>query len=144
RHAGETAGGRLPLGAVEGRRRRADRWLGEWCGHAGAKSGRGVAPAAIRQHPQLRHLGAFRFGAGDCGHGRRQHTPAGRYPMNLLTLVLLLPLAGFIAALAIPRSAPQASRNFGMAVALATFLASLGLLIWFDRGVAGEQFTVDL
>jgi NADH-quinone oxidoreductase subunit M len=64
--------------------------------------------------------------------------------MNLLTLVLLLPLAGFLAALAIPRSAPQASRYFGMVVALATFVASMGLLIWFDRGVAGEQFTVDI
>jgi hypothetical protein len=31
-----------------------------------------------------------------------------------------------------------------MAMALVTFVASLGLLIWFDRGVAGEQFTVDL
>jgi len=64
--------------------------------------------------------------------------------MNLLTVVLLLPLAGFLIAMAIPQSAPQASRNFGMALALVTFLASLGLLIWFDRGVAGEQFTVDL
>jgi len=64
--------------------------------------------------------------------------------MNILTLVLLLPLAGFFAALAIPRSSPQASRNFGMVVALATFVASLGLPIWFDRGVAGEQFTVDM
>ena len=64
--------------------------------------------------------------------------------MNLLTLVLLLPLVGFLGALAIPRSAPQVSRNFGIAVALATFVASLGLLIWFDRSVAGGQFTVDV
>jgi NADH-quinone oxidoreductase subunit M len=64
--------------------------------------------------------------------------------MNLLTVVLLLPLAGFLIAMFIPRSAPQASRNFGFALAIVTFLASLGLLIWFDRGVAGEQFTVDL
>jgi NADH-quinone oxidoreductase subunit M len=64
--------------------------------------------------------------------------------MNLLTVVLLLPLAGFLGAMAIPRSSPQASRNFGIAVALLTFVASLGLLIWFDRGVAGEQFTVDM
>jgi NADH-quinone oxidoreductase subunit M len=64
--------------------------------------------------------------------------------MNLLTVVLLLPLAGFLIAMIIPRSVPQASRNFGIALALVTFLASLGLLIWFDRGVAGEQFTVDL
>ena len=64
--------------------------------------------------------------------------------MNLLTLVLLLPLAGFIAALAIPRSAPQVARNFGMLMALATFVVSLGLLFGFDRGIAGEQFTVDM
>jgi NADH-quinone oxidoreductase subunit M len=64
--------------------------------------------------------------------------------MNLLTVVLLLPLAGFLIAMAIPRSAPQASRNFGIALALIAFVASLGLLFWFDRGVAGEQFTVDI
>ena len=64
--------------------------------------------------------------------------------MNLLTVVLLLPLAGFLIAMAIPRSSPQASRNFGMALALIIFVASLGLLLWFDRGVASEQFTVDL
>jgi NADH-quinone oxidoreductase subunit M len=64
--------------------------------------------------------------------------------MNLLTLVLLLPLVGFLAALVIPRSAPRGSRNWAIGVSLATFLASLLLLIWFDRGIAGEQFTVDL
>jgi len=64
--------------------------------------------------------------------------------MNLLTVVLLLPLAGFLIAMFIPRSAPQASLNFGIALALITFVVSLGLLIWFDRGVAGEQFTVDM
>jgi len=64
--------------------------------------------------------------------------------MNLLTAVLFLPLAGFLAAMLIPRSAPQVSRSFGIALSLVTFVASLGLLPWFDRGVAGEQFTVDL
>jgi NADH-quinone oxidoreductase subunit M len=64
--------------------------------------------------------------------------------MNLLTLVLILPLAGFLAALAIPRSSPQASRNWALGVSLATFVASLGLAVWFDRGIAGEQFTLDL
>ena len=49
--------------------------------------------------------------------------------MNILTMVLILPLAGFIAALAIPRSAPQISRNFGMVMALVTFVASLVLLL---------------
>ena len=33
---------------------------------------------------------------------------------------------------------------WALAVSLATFVASLGLLAWFDRGVAGEQFTVDV
>ena len=64
--------------------------------------------------------------------------------MNLLTLVLFLPLAGFLGALAIPRQSAQLSRNWAIGVSLATFAASLGLLIWFDRGIAGEQFTVDL
>jgi len=64
--------------------------------------------------------------------------------MNLLTLVLFLPLAGFLCALAIPRSNPQLSRNFALGCSLAAFLASLGLLIGFDRGIAGEQFALDI
>ena len=64
--------------------------------------------------------------------------------MNLLTLVLFLPLVGFLVALAIPRSAPQASRYWAIALTLVTFLASLGLPFWFDHGVGSEQFTVDL
>jgi NADH-quinone oxidoreductase subunit M len=64
--------------------------------------------------------------------------------MNLLTLVLFLPLVGFLAALAISRSSPAASRNWAIGVSLATFVASLGLLLWFDRGIADPQFTVDL
>ncbi len=63
--------------------------------------------------------------------------------MNLLTMVLIIPLAGFIAALAIPRSAPHISRNFGMVMALAAFVASLVLLLQFDRGMAGPQLTFD-
>ena len=35
--------------------------------------------------------------------------------MNLLTVVLLLPLAGFLIALCIPRSSPQASRVWALA-----------------------------
>jgi NADH-quinone oxidoreductase subunit M len=64
--------------------------------------------------------------------------------MNLLTVVLFLPLAGFLIALLIPRSAPQGSRVWAIAISLATFGASLGLLAWFDRGVGGEQFLVDV
>jgi NADH-quinone oxidoreductase subunit M len=64
--------------------------------------------------------------------------------VNLLNVVLLMPLAGFLAALAIPRTRPEASRAWALAISLATFAASLGLLAWFDRGVGGEQFTIDL
>jgi len=64
--------------------------------------------------------------------------------MNLLTVVLLLPVAGFLAALALPRSSPQASRVWALASSLVTFVASLGLLFWFDRGAAGEQLAVDV
>jgi NADH-quinone oxidoreductase subunit M len=64
--------------------------------------------------------------------------------MNLLTLVLILPLAGFLIALLIPRSAPQGSRAWSLILSLVTFVASLGLIGSFDRNVAGNQFTVDI
>jgi len=64
--------------------------------------------------------------------------------MNLLLLVLLLPAAGFLIALALPRSSPASSRYWVLAISLVTFLASLALLGWFDRSVAGDQLTVDL
>ena len=64
--------------------------------------------------------------------------------MNLLEIVLFLPLAAFLLALVIPRSAPHASRAWAIVASLATFVLSLGLLFWFDRGAAGEQFAVDL
>jgi NADH-quinone oxidoreductase subunit M len=63
--------------------------------------------------------------------------------MNLLVVVLFLPLAGFLIALLVPRSSPQGSRVWALALSLATFVASLGLLYWFDRNSAGEQFTID-
>jgi len=63
--------------------------------------------------------------------------------MNLLLVVLLLPLAGFLAALLIPRSSENASRGWALAVSLAAFAASLGLPVYFNRGLAGEQFMVD-
>jgi len=63
--------------------------------------------------------------------------------MNLLLVVLLLPAAGFLIALALPRSSPAASRYWALAVSLVAFASSLALLAWFDRGAAGDQFTVD-
>jgi len=65
--------------------------------------------------------------------------------MNLLTLVLVMPLAAFLIALAIPRSSSaQGSRMWALVSSLAIFVASLGLLAWFDRNAAGEQFLVDV
>ncbi len=63
--------------------------------------------------------------------------------MNLLLLVLALPAAGFLIALALPRSSPASSRNWALGISLVTFLASLALLGWFDRTLAGDQLTVD-
>jgi NADH-quinone oxidoreductase subunit M len=64
--------------------------------------------------------------------------------MNLLLLVLLLPAAGFLIALALPRSSPASSRYWALGISIVTFLASLALLGWFNRTLGGDQFTVDL
>jgi NADH-quinone oxidoreductase subunit M len=64
--------------------------------------------------------------------------------MNLLMLVLALPLAGFLIALAIPRSTPQGSRWWAMIWSVATFIASVGLVCYFDRSLGGEQFAVNI
>ncbi|HKE22535.1 MAG TPA: NADH-quinone oxidoreductase subunit M [Bryobacteraceae bacterium] len=64
--------------------------------------------------------------------------------MNLLLTVLLLPLAGFLVALFVPRSSEGTSRIWALTISLITFVASLGLPFYFDRGAAGEQFGVDL
>src|SRR5579872_6693816 len=47
--------------------------------------------------------------------------------MSLLDLVLIIPFAGFVAALLVPRGAPQVSRVLVLIVALAMFALSLGL-----------------
>ena len=64
--------------------------------------------------------------------------------MNLLEYVLFLPLAAFLLALFVPRAVPHTSRVWALFASLVTFAASLGLLWWFDRAAAGEQFGVDL
>ena len=63
--------------------------------------------------------------------------------MNLLLLVLLLPLAGFLIAMLMPRSSVAACRGWALVISLVTFIASLGLLFYFDRGAAGNQFDID-
>ena len=64
--------------------------------------------------------------------------------MNLPTLILALPLAGFLVALLVPRSSPRGSRIWAIAITLATFAASLALPVVFDRAVPGEQLTLDV
>jgi NADH-quinone oxidoreductase subunit M len=64
--------------------------------------------------------------------------------MNLLTAVLAAPLIAFLVALFLPRQTPQASRMWALISSLAIFAMSLGLLYWFDRGTAGEQFLIDV
>jgi NADH-quinone oxidoreductase subunit M len=53
--------------------------------------------------------------------------------MNLPTLVLALPLAGFLVALLVPRSSPQGSRDLGLAIA-SDVRRIAGLARGFDRG----------
>jgi len=111
--------------------------VGARCRDVGSVS----AAAAIGQHPFVRHLDFVRFGGAAAGPGVLWRAAA----MNLLTLVLFLPLAAFLVALAIPRSASaQGSRVWALASSLGIFAASLGLLVWFDRNLASEQFGVDV
>jgi NADH-quinone oxidoreductase subunit M len=48
--------------------------------------------------------------------------------VNLVSLVLLLPAAGFFIALMLPRERPGLVRGFALTVALLTFVVSLGLI----------------
>ena len=64
--------------------------------------------------------------------------------MNLLTWLLILPAAGFLIALLIPRSSPQGSRVWALAISLIVFAASVALPVMFDRNSAPEQFTIDV
>jgi len=64
--------------------------------------------------------------------------------MNALALVLLVPLAGFLVALFIPRNAPQNSRWWALLVSLLAFIDSVVMVARFDRGSGGEQFAIDL
>ena len=64
--------------------------------------------------------------------------------MNVLTLLLVLPAAGFLIALFIPRSSPQSSRIWAILISLVTFLVSLALPAMFDRNTGGEQFALNV
>ena len=64
--------------------------------------------------------------------------------MNLLLWILFLPLAAFLAALAIPRSSANASRMWALVASLGIFLLSVGLVFSFDRNVTGNQLGIDI
>jgi NADH-quinone oxidoreductase subunit M len=64
--------------------------------------------------------------------------------MNLLTAVLFLPLAAFFLARLITRSAIGGSRMWAFISSAGIFVASLGLLAWFDPARDGEQFAIDV
>jgi NADH-quinone oxidoreductase subunit M len=59
--------------------------------------------------------------------------------MSSLALTTLLPLAGALVALVLPRSKQQLLRGYGIAVALVTFLQSLFVLAAFEPAQAGFQ-----
>jgi NADH-quinone oxidoreductase subunit M len=64
--------------------------------------------------------------------------------MNLLDLVLLLPLAGFVLLLFVPKEKPGVSRILALAISLIVFVLSLGLVApyWFSQPL-GFTFITD-
>ena len=60
--------------------------------------------------------------------------------MPLLSTFLWLPLAGAIVLAFFPRAATTAVKGFGLAVSVATFIISLGVLRGWDDAQAGFQF----
>ncbi len=64
--------------------------------------------------------------------------------MNLPTLLLALPLLGFLIALVVPRSSPQGSRVWALIISLVTFFVSLALPFLFDRANGGEQYALNV
>ena len=62
----------------------------------------------------------------------------------VLTLVILLPVVGALALLAIPSEQMETIRRVGLSVALSVFVLSLGLLWQFDSGKAGYQVETDV
>ena len=59
--------------------------------------------------------------------------------MNLLDIVIILPLLGFLVTLLLPRGNPALIRTFTVAMAIIVFLVSIGLVCSFDSGAAGLQ-----
>ena len=64
--------------------------------------------------------------------------------MTLLNVVLALPVCGFFALLFVPRDKPQAIRGLAIAIAVITFIASIGLATGLEGGGSGMQFATDV
>ena len=64
--------------------------------------------------------------------------------MNLLNLLLILPAAGFLLVLLLPRSQPHTARAVCLAISLAVFLLSLGLVAPVRSAGDQLQFVTDL
>ncbi len=58
---------------------------------------------------------------------------------NILSITLWLPIAAAVIVAFFPKSAANTIKGFGLLAALATFIASLGILAGFREGVAGMQ-----
>jgi NADH-quinone oxidoreductase subunit M len=63
--------------------------------------------------------------------------------MTLLDILIAVPAIGFIVALLIPRVQETAIRMISLTFSLVAFLLSLGLVIGFETGKAGQQFVTD-
>jgi NADH-quinone oxidoreductase subunit M len=61
----------------------------------------------------------------------------------LLTLVILLPVLGALALLAIPSEQTETIRRVGLVVALIVFVLSTGLFVNFESGTSKYQFEID-
>jgi NADH-quinone oxidoreductase subunit M len=61
----------------------------------------------------------------------------------LLFIVLMLPMLGALAVMAIPREEAGVARGVGLGFSLVTFVVSLGILSGFDNAQSGFQLTFD-
>ncbi len=63
--------------------------------------------------------------------------------MNLLDVILLIPLAGFLIAMLLPKSQPQLVRLFALAVSIVTFAGGLALATHYHAGPS-PMFVTDI
>jgi len=61
---------------------------------------------------------------------------------NLLTVVIMLPLAGALALLAVPKERPALIKNLAFGISAAVFIISLRLYFGFDAACSAMQFTI--